>query len=91
MGELGVSSLRDVYKMSWREFQLRLHSYKRQQKEKAYLARQMTYYSGYGVQVPKAVSIDKFWQIDKESKELSESQKESMRKALEIARAKQKK
>lgn len=91
MGELGVSSLREVYKMSWREFQLRLHAYKRQKKQDLIVARQMTYYSGYGVQVPKAVSIDKFWQIDKESKELSESQKESMKKALENARAKQKK
>lgn len=77
--------------MSWREFQLRLHSFKRQQKEKMLLARQMTYYSGYGVQVPKAVSIDKFWEIDKESKQITESQREQMIKALEIARAKQSK
>lgn len=69
--------------MSWREFQLRLYAFKRQQKEKMMLARQMTYFAGYGVTVPKAKKIDSFWPIDLESKKVSESEKQRMKEVMQ--------
>lgn len=88
LGELGVSSLNKVYKMTWREFQLRLYAYKRQQKEKMLIARQVTYYAGYGVTVPKAKKIDSFWPIEQESKKVSQAEKERMKKAMQAEWAK---
>lgn len=88
MGELGVNSLEEVYKMTWREFQLRLMAYKRQVKDKHLIARQMTYYAGYAMHVQKPKPIDQFWSIDVDKDTITEDTKEAMRKALEKARGK---
>ncbi len=82
-----MSSLEDVYKMTWREFQLRLIAYDRMTEKKHQIARQITYYSGYAFNVKNPKPIDVFWKIGK-GKSITESTKERMRKALEKARAK---
>lgn len=61
-----MNSLTDVYAMTWREFQLRLIAFNRMERNKSYLARQMTYFAGYGIHIPKAKKIDKFWEIEGE-------------------------
>lgn len=91
MGELRVSTLEDVYKMTWREFQLRLMAYKRQVKDKHLIARQMTYYAGYAMHTTKAKPIDQFWSIDVDKPSVSDEMKNRMRKILERERAKVKK
>lgn len=82
-----MQSLEDVYKMSWREFQLRLMAYDRIEKRKHEIARQITYYSGYAFNVKNPKPIDVFWKIGT-GKSITEATKERMRKALEKARAK---
>jgi len=87
LGELGVSSLKKVYKMTWREFQLRLMAYDRIERRKHEIARQSTYYAGYAFNVKNPKPIDVFWKIGN-GQTITEATKERMRKALEKARAK---
>ena len=83
-----MPSLEDVYKMSWREFQLRLIAFERINRRKHEIARQITYYAGYGFNVKKPKPIEQFWSIGVEKKQITESTKERMRVVLERERAK---
>lgn len=63
-------------------------AYRRMQKEKHAIARQMTYYSGYALQVQKPKPIEQFWSIDGEKQEVTEDIKQKMIEAVTKARNK---
>jgi len=86
-----MSSLEEVYKMTWREFQLRLMAYKRMDNRTHAIARQITYYAGYDLNVKKPKPIEKFWKIEDDKPEVSDEMKERMKAAMKTAWSKVKK
>lgn len=85
---MGLSSLEEVYKMSWREFQLRLYAHQRQEAERHKIARQIAYYSGYAFNVKKPKPIEQFWQVKTDKQAISEDIRKKMQKAITAARVK---
>lgn len=77
--------------MTWREFQLRLMAYKRMEENKMLLARQMTYLSGYALHVNKPKTIEKFWPLKSDKKEVDETLIQRMKKVISLERSKLKK
>ena len=83
-----MNSLEDVYKMTWREFQLRLMGYERELANKHRIARQMTYYAGYALHVNKPKPIEQFWGIGSEKRELADDIRERMKAVMNREREK---
>jgi len=88
---LNCPSLDFVEDMSWREFQLRLAGYIRQQKEKWIHTREVVYYTlvSSGSIKPEKLSKEKFMPLESNGKVksggLNDRQKELMKEALNKA------
>ena len=72
--------------MTWAEFRIRLFAYKRMQKEKHYLVREVCYqiYLSNWMSKKKPMSKDRYWDIDnKTSVTVTDSIKERIKRAQE--------
>lgn len=84
IGELGVANLQEVYDMTWAEFMIRLHAFKRTEKNdwrKVRAVAYQTYLSGYhGKGKPK--TIEGYMPIDQKKKKVTDSMRKRMKEAV---------
>ncbi len=73
--------------MTWREFVLRVNGYRRQQKEKWYHTRLVSYYSlvATGAIDTKKISIDKFMPLENKGNNFNDIQRELIKEQQRLA------
>lgn len=72
--------------MTWREFQLKLAGYKREQKNKWYHTRMIAYQIYASTPIKgKHIEIDKFMKIDSKNTGLNNVQKDLLKERMAIA------
>ena len=86
LGELKCPSLEYVNNMTWAEFQIRLFSYNRVEKNKWFMIRELMYNNTRAPHLdPKRIpkTIDKFMSLKESKKDLLDIQKKAIQKAIE--------
>jgi hypothetical protein len=87
IGELGISSLKRVYDMSFAEFQIRIFAYKRVQEREWEKVRILAWYAMTGShqdpkKMPKSLSQFMSLDLDKKTSIISDAQKQRFIEAM---------